>query len=126
MERLKEAVTFFAKVGGREAANATSIAELGQERNSATSVEERWKTAIRYGGKGASTSPQWNDGQNAKAMTVAGLQTTGIPALKQAGKIPSRTGEYYSEIVKRRPRLAESIAYIEQNIQQYKYNIKGK
>jgi hypothetical protein len=59
-------------------------------------------------------------------MVVSGLQAKGIRALKQAGKIPSRTGGDYSEIVKRRPRLAESIAYIEQNIQQYKYNIKGK
>ena len=126
MERLKEAATFFSKVGGESAADAASIAAVGQGRDSASSVRERWTTAIRYGGKGASTSAQWNDGQNAKAMTVAGLQAKGIRALKQAGKIPSRTGADYSEIVKRRPRLAESIAYIEQNIQQYKYNIKGK
>ena len=125
MERLKEGATFFSKVGG-ESADAASIAAVGQGRDSASSVRERWTTAIRYGGKGASTSAQWNDGQNAKAMTVAGLQAKGIRALKQAGKIPSRTGADYSEIVKRRPRLAESIAYIEQNIQQYKYNIKGK
>ena len=126
MERLKEAATFFSKVGGREAADAESIAREGQGRDSASSVKERWTTAIRYGGKGASTSAQWNDGQNAKAMIVSGLQAKGIRALKQAGKIPSRTGADYSEIVKRRPRLAESIAYIKQNIQQYKYNIKGK
>ena len=126
MERLKEGATFFSKVGGESAADAASIAAVGQIRDSASSVRERWTTAIRYGGKGASTSAQWNDGQNAKAMTVAGLQAKSIRALKQAGKVPSRTGEYYSQIVKRRPRLAESIAYIKQNIQQYKYNIKGK
>jgi len=126
MERLKEGATFFSKYGGESAADAASIAALGQGRDSASSVRERWTTAIRYGGKGASPSTQWNDGQNAKASIVSGLQAKGIRALKQAGKVPSRTGEYYSQIVKRRPRLAESIAYIEQNIEQYKYNIKGK
>ena len=126
MERLKEGATFFSKLGGESAADASSIAVTGQGRDSASSVKERWTTAIRYGGKGASPSAQWNDGQNAKASIVSGLQAKGIRALKQAGRVPSRTGEYYSQIVKRRPRLAESIAYIKQNIQQYKYNIKGK
>jgi hypothetical protein len=126
MERLKEGATFFSKLGGESAADSDSVRSLGQGRDSASSVKDRWMTAIRYGGKGASPSAQWNDGQNAKAMVTAAFAAKGIPALKRAGRIPSKTGGDYSAIVKRRQRLAESIAYIKQNIQQYKYNIKGK
>ena len=126
MERLKEGSTFFSKIGGESAADSDSIRLWGQGRDSTKSIIDRWMTAIRYGGKGASPSAQWNDGQNAKAMIVSNLAAKSIRGLKQAGKIPTRTGEDYSAIIKRRRRLEESIAYVKQNIQQYKYNIEGK
>lgn len=127
MERLKEGGTFFSKVGNPNASDSFSVKNplIGQGRDTSINVQTRWETAIRYGlPRGASPSAQWNDGQNAKAMLVSSLAKNSISALKQAGKIPSRTGGDYSEIVRRRPRLAESIAYIKQNLLEYKYKIR--